>query len=102
MAPVPSVATFLIRYPEFDGAQVQYPGSLEAILAEAAAETSDWAFPSTAEQLAYTLVSAAILAYNAPFARELRLDNTSAPKAKDLERIRYRKAQSATMGLRVF
>lgn len=101
-APVPSVTDFLIRYPEFDGAQVSFPGSLEAILAEAASETSDWAFPSAASQKSYTLMSAAILAYNAPFARELRLDMTSAPKVKDLERLRYLKAVSATMAIRVF
>jgi hypothetical protein len=101
-APTPTLTEFLIRYPEFDGAQVQFPGSLEAILSEAASETSDWAFPSVDSQKAYTMISAAILAYNAPFSRELRLDMTSAPKVKDLERLRYMKAVVATMGLRTF
>lgn len=101
-APVPTLATFILRYPEFEGAVTDYTGHLEALLAEAASETSDWAFPSTESQLSYTLMKAAILGYQSPYAREMRLDNTSAPKTKDLERLLYQKAVSATMGLRVF
>ncbi len=101
-APTPSLSTFLARYPEFETASVEYEASLLAILAEAAAFTSDWAFPGVEQQMAYCLMHAAQLAYQAPFAREMRLDMSKMPKDRELRALLYERAQIATMGIRVF
>jgi hypothetical protein len=102
MAPVPTVAQLLRGYPEFSGAEPDFTALLEEKLLEAAAETSDWVFPSSRAQLSYTLMKAAVLLYNSPYAREMRLDVANGPKTKDMERLLFRKAQAATLGIRVF
>lgn len=101
-APVPTVAQLLARYPEFDGAAVDHPDLLTTALEESAAETSDWAFPSEQAQLNFTLLQAALALYQSPKSRMLGLDDTAKPKADGLRKELYRKAQVATMGLRVF
>lgn len=101
-APVPSVAALISRYPEFESATVDSLPLVQAALVEAAAETSDWAFPSAQNQLSYTLMKAAILLYNSPYAREMRLDVNGGAKVENMERLLYQKAVSAVCGLRSF
>lgn len=101
-SPVPSIPDLLARYPEFTGAVVEDSALLTQALVEAAAETSDWAFPNATTQRSATLMKAAIWLYQSPYARQMRLDDTSAPKSKDLERLLYQKQCSATMGWRTF
>lgn len=97
----PSVAQLVARFPEFDGAAVDYPELLEAVLLESASETGDL-FPNADSQLAYCLTQAAYLLYQSPSAIKLGLSDKNAPKAESLRLLLMRKAQIATMGLRVF
>lgn len=102
MISVPTVQQFIDRYPEFAGAVDSNPALLPAILAEAAAETSDWAFPNGISQLNHCLIKAAISAYNSPYAREMLGNVDPAKKTKSLENLLYGKQVTATMGLRCF
>lgn len=102
MAPVPTVSQLVARYPELEAGAVDHPELIQSALEEAAAYTSDSIFPTTTAQLYYTLTKAAILLYQSPYARELRLDVANGPKTKDLERWHFKQAQAATLGIRVF
>ena len=101
-SPIPELADFLARYPEFSAAATDFAPTVAAALAEAASETSDWSFPSTTAQRDYTLMKAAVFLYHSPYAREMRLDGAGAEKIAGLERLLRAKGRSATMGLRVF
>lgn len=101
MIPVPTIAQLVIAYPELEGASVDYPEFLQFKLDEAAAETGD-EFPNPQAQLSYCLTMAAYMIYQSPVAMKVGLTEKNGPKAEGLRLALMRKAQVATMGLRVF
>jgi hypothetical protein len=101
-APTPDLSYFLSRYPEFGAAATDFPALVSTALAEAAAETSDWTFPTAVAQRDYAMLKAAVLLYHSPYAREMRLDGAGAEKIQGLERLLQARGRSSTMGLRVF
>lgn len=97
MASAPTNASFVARYPEFNGAGSSL---LTEVLAEAARQTNGDVYQTDALATDAVMVKAAQILLLHPYGRKLRVE---APDQVFALEYRLKKLQrSATMGLRVF